>query len=176
MQQLCLGIGDERTIYPLFGSDAARLANDGAQIAFGEAHAVGIIGDLVLLAAVLIDELNETVEDGLLARARDGQAVGLLVEQMVAMVHEGCDKRRDGGAMVVRLMDKAPNAVMNVAECLAVFVRDWQLEIAHLPVEGRGELSRGERHGEIGKQPDALHFKVIREPDGVDDCAGAQIH
>ena len=65
--QLNLDACDECQVYPILGCRAAGLANDGAEIALGEAHAGGIITDLMLLATVQVDELNETVEDGLLA-------------------------------------------------------------------------------------------------------------
>ena len=61
-----LRLSNESAVDPLLGSGAAGLANDGAKVALGEAHAVGIVADLVLLAAVLVDELDKAVENGLL--------------------------------------------------------------------------------------------------------------
>ena len=65
--QFNLDACDECQVYPILGCRTAGLANDGAEIALGEAHAVGIITDLMLLAAMLVNELNKTVKDGLLA-------------------------------------------------------------------------------------------------------------
>ena len=65
--QFYFDAGDEGTVYPVFGGGAAGLADDGAQVALGEAHALGIVAYLVVLGAVLADELDEAVEDSLLA-------------------------------------------------------------------------------------------------------------
>ena len=46
------GLGDEGTVDPVLGSGAAGLTDDGAKVTFRQAHAVGIIGNLVVLAAV----------------------------------------------------------------------------------------------------------------------------
>ena len=43
VQQLRLGIIDEGTVYPLLRRDAAGLPDDRTEIAFGEAHTVGIV-------------------------------------------------------------------------------------------------------------------------------------
>ena len=59
---------DEGTVYPVFGGGVAGLADDGAQVALGEAHTVGIVAYLVLFGTMLCDQLKETVEDSLLAR------------------------------------------------------------------------------------------------------------
>ena len=60
--------GDERAVYPVFGGRTAGLADDGAQVALSETHTVGIVAYLVMLGTMLGDQLEETVEDGLLAR------------------------------------------------------------------------------------------------------------
>jgi len=62
-----LGLCDERTVDPVFGGGAAGLADDGTQVALGEAHTVGVIGDLMLLAAMLVDKPDKAIEDGLFA-------------------------------------------------------------------------------------------------------------
>jgi hypothetical protein len=59
--------GDEGTVNPFLSSNTASLADDSAKVALGEAKAVGIVANLVLLGTVLIDELDKTVENGLLA-------------------------------------------------------------------------------------------------------------
>ena len=66
--QFYFDTGDEGTVYPVFGGGAAGLSDDGAQIALCEAHAVGIVAYLVMLGTMLGDQLEETVEDGLLTR------------------------------------------------------------------------------------------------------------
>ena len=66
--QFYFDASDEGTVYPVLGGGAAGLADDGGQVALGEAHAVGIVAYLVMLGTMLGDQLEETVEDGLLAR------------------------------------------------------------------------------------------------------------
>ena len=46
---------DEGTVYPFLGRDTAGLADNGAQVALGEAETVGIVANLMLLGTVLID-------------------------------------------------------------------------------------------------------------------------
>ena len=58
---------DEGTVYPVFGGGATGLTDDGTQVAFGEAHTFGIVAYLMMLGTMLGDQLEETVEDGLLA-------------------------------------------------------------------------------------------------------------
>ena len=59
---------DEGTVNPVFGCDAACLADNGAQVALREAHPLGIVAYLVLFGTMLGDQLKETVEDSLLTR------------------------------------------------------------------------------------------------------------
>ena len=59
---------DEGTVYPVFGGGAAGLSDDGAQVSLSEAHTLGIVAYLVMLGTMLGDQLEETVEDGLLTR------------------------------------------------------------------------------------------------------------
>ena len=59
--------GDEGAVYPIFGSGTAGLADDGAQISLCETHAPGIVAYLVMFVTMLGDQLEEAVEDGLLA-------------------------------------------------------------------------------------------------------------
>ena len=65
--QFYFDASDEGTVYPVFGGGAAGLADDGGQVALGEAHAVGIVAYLVMLGTMLGDQLEETVENGLFA-------------------------------------------------------------------------------------------------------------
>ena len=58
---------DEGTVNPVFGCDAACLADNGAQVALSEAHAVGIVSYLMMFGTMLGDQLEETVENGLFA-------------------------------------------------------------------------------------------------------------
>ena len=93
----------------------AALADDGSQVAFGEAHAVGIVAYLVMFGTMLGDQLEEAIEDGLLTRTAAGQLVGLLMKQMVVVVHLGCYKGCDGGTMiVVGGMNHLPDSVQNM--------------------------------------------------------------
>ena len=64
MAEKYLGLIDESTVNPFFGGGATGLADDSAKVTFGETHTVGVVANLVLLAAVLVDELDKTVEDG----------------------------------------------------------------------------------------------------------------
>ena len=57
---------DEGTVNPVFGGGAACLADDGAQVALGEAHALGIVAYLMMFGTVLGNQLEEAVEDSLL--------------------------------------------------------------------------------------------------------------
>ena len=65
--QFYFDAGDEGTVNPVFGGSAAGLADDGAQVALGETHTVGIVAYLVMLGTMLGDQLEETVENGLFA-------------------------------------------------------------------------------------------------------------
>ena len=61
--------GDEGAVYPVLGGGAAGLADNGAEVTLGEAKTVGIVAYLMVLCTVLARQLDETVEDGLFARA-----------------------------------------------------------------------------------------------------------
>ena len=65
--QFYFDASDEGTVYPVFGGGAAGLADNGAQVSFGEAHVLGIVANLMMFGTVLGDQLEESVEDGLLA-------------------------------------------------------------------------------------------------------------
>ena len=56
--------GDEGAVY----RGAAGLADNGAEVTLGEAKTVGIVAYLMVLCTVLACQLDETIEDGLLAR------------------------------------------------------------------------------------------------------------
>ena len=58
---------DEGTVYPVFGNGTAGLADDGAQVSLCETHAPGIVAYLVMFGTMLGDQLEEAVEEGLLA-------------------------------------------------------------------------------------------------------------
>ena len=60
--------GDKGTVYPVLGGGAAGLADNGAEITLCEAKTVGIVAYLMVLCTVLACQLDETIEDGLLAR------------------------------------------------------------------------------------------------------------
>ena len=66
--QFYFDASDEGTVYPVLGGGAAGLADDGGQVALGEAHTLGIVAYLVMFGTMLGDQLEEAIEDGLLAR------------------------------------------------------------------------------------------------------------
>ena len=66
--QFYFDASDEGTVYPVFGGGAAGLSDDSGQVALSEAHTLGIVAYLVLFGTMLGDQLEETVEDSLLAR------------------------------------------------------------------------------------------------------------
>ena len=151
--QFYLDAGDEGTVYPVFGSGTAGLADNGGQVALGKAHAFGIIAYLVMLGTMLCDQLEKAVEDGLLARTTAGQSVGLLVEQMVVMLHLGSCEGCDGGTMiVVSGMNRLPDGVHNMCGGSDILFVGGQLEVAHLTVEDRRHLSLCKRHGEVREE------------------------
>lgn len=113
--QFYLDASDECTVYPFFGCCAAGLADDGAQVAPGQTHALGIMVNLVMLRTMLGDQLEEAVEEGLLARTATGLLVSLLTKQTVVVVHLGCHKGCDGGTViVVGSMHRLPDSVENL--------------------------------------------------------------
>ena len=70
MHQFHLDTSYEGTIYPILRSDSACLMDDGAEITLRNAHAISIVAYAMMLMAVLVDKLDETVEDGLGSRLR----------------------------------------------------------------------------------------------------------
>ena len=48
-----LGLSDESTVNPFLGGGTTGLADDSAKVTFGETHTIGIVANLVMLAAVL---------------------------------------------------------------------------------------------------------------------------
>ena len=113
--QFYFDAGDERAVYPVFGGRTAGLADDGAQVALSETHTLGIVTYLMMFGTMLGDQLEEAIEDGLLTRTAAGQLVGLLMKQMVVVVHLGCYKGCDGGTMiVVGGMNHLPDSVQNM--------------------------------------------------------------
>lgn len=54
VKQFYLNAGNEGTVYPFLGGDAAGLTDDGAQIALREADALGIVVELTVLGAMLV--------------------------------------------------------------------------------------------------------------------------
>ena len=166
----------EGAINPILGGGAAGLPDNGAEVALGKAHAFSVVGYLVVLTAMLVDELDEPVEDSLLTRAGDSESVSLLMEQTVVVVHQGSNKAGDCGTMVVWLVYEVPKGVEDVAGRLQILIADRQLEVTHLSVKGRGKLSLREGHGEVGKESNAIDFKVVRKPNWIDDGAWANIN
>ena len=99
------------------------------------------------------------------------------------MIHEGSYETTDCLAVVVLLTDGMPDAVNDMSGCSNIWLVDLHLEVAYLSVHGRWHLSRSKRHREIGKESDAIDFKVSREANGIDDgawcekyqCAGGDV-
>ena len=63
--QFNLDVFDEGAINPFFGSGAAGLADNSAEIALCETHLVGIKTDLMFTCGMLIYQVDKAVEDGL---------------------------------------------------------------------------------------------------------------
>ena len=63
--QFYFDTGDEGAVYPVFGSGAAGLTDDGTQVTLGEAHALSIVAYLVVLSTMLGNQLDKAVEDSL---------------------------------------------------------------------------------------------------------------
>ena len=147
MHQFDLDAGNKSAVNPLLGCHPTGLTDDGAQIAFGEAHAFGIVAYLVVLCTLLVDELQEAVEDGLFARLRGLKHVGVVPIGSIVEVHHGGNKTADRLPIVVGLMNHVPDGVDDVAGGGDIGVADFHLEVAHLSVEGRWHL----RHGEVIK-------------------------
>ena len=68
VHEFYLDTGNEGTVYPFLGRNTAGLADDGTQITLCETHPISVVTYLVLFGTVLVDELDKTVENGLLAR------------------------------------------------------------------------------------------------------------
>ena len=174
--QFYFDAGDEGTVNPVFGGSAAGLADDGAQVSLSEAHAVGIVAYLVMLGTMLGDQLEEAIEDGLLARTTAGLLVDLLLEQLVVVVHLGSYECCDGGTMIiVRGMNRLPDGVHNMCGGSDILFACRQLKVAHLSVEGRRHLSLRKGHGEIRKESHSEYTEVRGKPLGVDDGARTDI-
>ena len=159
--QFYFDAGDEGTVYPVFGGGAAGLADNGAQVALGEAHTVSIIVNLMMFGTMLGDQLDKAVEDGLLARTTASLLVGLLMKQMVVVVHLGSYEGCNGGTMiVVGSMNYLPDGIQNMFGCSDILFTDEKLEVAHLSVEGRRHLSLRKRHGEVGEKSHAEDTEI----------------
>ena len=114
--QFYFDAGDERAVYPVFGGRTAGLADDGAQVALSETHTLGIVTYLMMFGTMLGDQLYKALEDGLLARTIAGQQVGLLMKQLVVVVHLGCHEGCDGGTViVVGNMNRLPDGVQDMS-------------------------------------------------------------
>ena len=169
--------GDEGTVNPVFGGSATGLADDGAQVALGETHTVGIVAYLMMLGTVLGNQLEKSVEYALFARTTISQMVGLLMEQMIVVVHLGSHKRCDGGTMIIiRGMNRLPDGIQNVLGSSDILFACRQLKVAHLSVEGRRHLSLRKGHGEIRKESHSEYTEVGRQALGVNNCTWTYIY
>ena len=133
--------GDEGSVNPVFGGGAAGLSDDGGEVALREAHPFGIVAYLVVLAAILVHERDEAVEDGLFARQRQEGLIRLSAIATVVVVHQGGDEHVERRMMIVGLMHQLPESFNDVVCSLQISLADGQLEVAHLSIEGRRQLS-----------------------------------
>ena len=171
MAQTDLGGGDDGLVDPLFGGDAAGLTDDGAQIALGEADLVGIEGEAVLLAAVLVDEADEAVEDvGGAAAAR--RCVRLATGKEAVVVGG------DGGDEVVRDLDVALGCgdLAEEAEEMAgeepFMVGDGEDAVLLPAAEEVGQLASVCQMEHVGRYAHAHDLEVGTDVEGLDDGAG----
>ena len=175
VKQFCLDTGNKGTVYPFLGGDATGLADDGAQIALCEAETLGIVVELAVLRTMLIHQLDEAVEDGLLTAAALGQQGSFAAVESIVVMHEGCNERRDCGAVVVILMYGVPDGVHDVAGGLNVGLAGVQMEVALAAIIGRWEGIGCKGHRKVGKECHTVDFEVGGEPHGMDDGARAEI-
>ena len=90
VKQFHLDTDNEGTVYPFLGGDATGLTDDGAQIALREADALGVVVELAVLGTMLVHQLNEAVEDGLLTAAVLLHQVSFAAVEGIVMVHQCC--------------------------------------------------------------------------------------
>ena len=103
--------------------------------------------------------------------------VGLLMEQMIVVVHLGSHKRCDGGTMIIiRGMNRLPDGIQNVLGSSDILFACRQLKVAHLSVEGRRHLSLRKGHGEIRKESHSEYTEVGRQALGVNNCTWTYIY
>ena len=141
VHQVHLDSDDERLVNPSFGGETASLTDDGTEVTFGETQALGVVTDLMLLGTVLVDELNEAVEDGLVSGTVERLPIDVMMVKRIVMVHDGGNKRRRNRTMIVGLMHQVPQRIKDVAGSLDVGFGNRQLKVPHLSVEGRWHLS-----------------------------------
>lgn len=175
MAQIHFYTGNEGAVYPVFGCGAARLADDGAEIAGCETHAVGIVAQLMLLAAMQVDQLDETVKDGLLTRAGSRQLVDAATVELVIVVHLCGYEAGSGGAIVVLSVNEMPKGFEDAQGGQDVRLLCRDLKVAHLTVKGCWHLPHSEGHGEGSEKCYAIYLQVVGKADGSDDGAGTEI-
>ena len=108
MSQLHLYACDKRAVDPFLGSDAACLTYHSTEIASCETHAFSIVTDVMVLRGILIDEIDEAIEDSLLAGHGCLKTIVVLMVEMVVVIHLCCDKTADCLAVIVFLMYNVP--------------------------------------------------------------------
>lgn len=170
MLQFNLDMLHECTVNPLLGGGAAGLSDNSTEIALRETHLVGIETDVVLARCMLIDKADKAVENGLFATLRPSEQIDMLAIDAIVMAHHGSNETADGLTVVVGLVDDLPDGVEDVAGGSNVTLADLDLEVAHLSVEGGGQLG----HGKVSKEPQAINLNIATETDGADDGAGPQ--
>ena len=125
MTQFHLDTCDKGTVDPFFGCDTTGLTDDGAEIAFCQAHLRGVESYLMFVDSILVDKQDKAVEDGLLARLRDLLLCGIATEKIVVVVHLGSYKTADELAVVVVLVDDVPESFQNLSGGGNVGLRGW---------------------------------------------------
>ena len=87
------GTGDDGTINPGLGSNAAGGLHHGAEVARGDAEAVGIKVELVLLATMLVDKVEEAIED--VFGVRGWGSVVAVAKELVVIMRNGGNQAED---------------------------------------------------------------------------------
>ena len=77
--------------------------------------------------------------------------------------------------MVISLTYNVPNGIDNVDGSLNIMFGYRQLKITHLSIESRWHLSLRERHWKVGKERDAIYFKIVGKVNGVDNRTWSKI-
>ena len=125
----------------------------------------------MVLCGVLVHELNESVEDGLLAMALPFELGGLQTKEVVVVMHLCGHQTADRGAVVVGLADDVPEGIDDMQGGGYIGFAHGQLEVLHLTIECRWQLTWRKGYRKGGGEADAVDLQVGRDTDGADDGA-----